>query len=712
MMLFRLIFVFSFLFLTNILSAQDTIYLSDSILPTTKGFERNPVTLAARLTQNKQGDKEKFNAIFLWVVKNLSYDYGLYLSKSGSTSPDIKRILKRKKGVCGDYAGLMDTLCTLAGLQTASVFGYSKDDLFDVKDSVYMENHVWNAVKLDNLWYVYDATWSSGMYRPEYRKLSKLIFNLETKLLSKQKLQTFEFNESDNVCGTPVTTKKEAVVLPQPYRFLFQVLSLYRKRVHSVFVRVDEPYYYLSSPETFAITHFPDNPYWSLTSSIKSIKDFEGDSAYYHLNKEMLLNQKRNGRTCGECDAYFGLDEMDKLKQFKNNTKLFNKRNAFVPARVNYSISRIFYEESLPETDSASKVALIDSSLLYISQARSGMLETIRMVNKEYKEQRAKNRLKMQLLKTENKTHIKYLKALAAIMEKNRIEMKKFMAKKRKATRLLMNEKRELERLPNTFSKEQTNFKNKAHLEEISKSAHVKMKLLDSLNTGIGYFINQFSYTTNKLSDNLWDKIGMQDSLSRLFYVSANMRSMYWIDNYDKIMALKRKEIMDVRNKYSQGVEVGISMLSDSVANVGEQLFNLMETRNKILTQTAKFINILERNELLPTDTLHNFIVANTSKIQEELCMINGNASALSSALNGYRTFTHNQERVIETIKLEDREEYERFRMINGEIVRRTGKYKNIPAQNLIIISQTRKVVRESKRDYIKKLREERKKKK
>lgn len=242
MMLFRVILI-SFLFLTNILIAQDTIYLSDSILPNTKGFERNPVALAARLTQNKQGDKEKFNAIFLWVVKNLSYDYGLYLSKSGSTSPDIKRILKRKKGVCGDYAGLMDTLCTLAGLQTASVFGYSKDDLFDVKDSVYMENHVWNAVKLDNLWYVYDATWSSGMYRPEYRKLSKLIFKLETKLLSKQKLKTFEFRESDNACGPPKVAIKKAAILPQPYRFLFRVLSLYRKKVHSVFVRIDKPYF-------------------------------------------------------------------------------------------------------------------------------------------------------------------------------------------------------------------------------------------------------------------------------------------------------------------------------------------------------------------------------------------------------------------------------------------------------------------------------------
>ena len=710
MMLFRLIFISSF-FLTNLLSAQDTVYLSNSLLPDTKGFEKNPVALAARLTANKQGDKEKFNTIFLWVVKNLSYDYGLYLSSSGSTAPDIKRILKRKKGICADYAGLMDTLCTLAGLQTASVFGYAKDDLFDVKDSIYMENHVWNAVKLDNLWYVYDATWSSGEYVPKFTMFSSLVFKIETWLLSKQKQKKFTFHEYDNMCGSPVTTIKEVAVFPQPYRFFFKILSLYRKKVHPVFVKIDRPYFYLSTPETFAITHFPDNPYWSLTNSVKSINDFEGDSSYYHLNDGMLLNQKRVGRTCSECDAYFGLDEMDKLKQFKANTKRFNKRNAFVPGRVDYNISDIFFKESLPETDSASKVALLDSSLFYISQARSEMLETIRMVNKEYKEQRVKNRTKMQLLLGENKGYMKDLKVLAATMEKNRMEMKKFIVKKRKVTRLLINEKKELTRLPYVFDREQTNFKNKGRLEEMSKSAQIKMKTLDSLNAAIGYLINQFKLSTNKLSNNLWGKIGMQDSISQLFYKSALMRSIYGVDNYDREMALRRREIKGILQNYANGVDSGISMLSDSVASIGEQLFNVMELRNKVLTQIAKHINILERKELLPTDTLNKFITVNTSKIQDELCLINGNSSALSSALNGYRTFTRKQEHVIETIKLENQEEYARYRMINGEILRRTIKYKNIPAQNLIIISRTKKMYRDSKGAYLKKLRKERKKK-
>jgi transglutaminase/protease-like cytokinesis protein 3 len=139
---------------------------------------KNPGTLARRLTEGKSSEKEKFDAIFAWVATNIRYDFASYFSSGGSGMPRVKMILKYRSGICIDYAHLMDTLCNLSGITNVSVYGYAKDEIFDVNDSLYLDNHAWNAVKLDGLWYVYDVTWASG--QPEYRftKFSNFIYQL------------------------------------------------------------------------------------------------------------------------------------------------------------------------------------------------------------------------------------------------------------------------------------------------------------------------------------------------------------------------------------------------------------------------------------------------------------------------------------------------------------------------------------------------------
>src|SRR4051812_35328376 len=48
-------------------------------------------------------------------------------------------------------------------IKNVLVPGYAKDHLDDVHDSAFIDNHAWNAVKLDGLWYLYDVTWSTGI---------------------------------------------------------------------------------------------------------------------------------------------------------------------------------------------------------------------------------------------------------------------------------------------------------------------------------------------------------------------------------------------------------------------------------------------------------------------------------------------------------------------------------------------------------------------
>jgi transglutaminase/protease-like cytokinesis protein 3 len=258
-------------FVSIYLCSQTNYVLSDSILPNTKGSERNPLSLVTKLIENKKTDKEKFDMIFTWVTKNIQYDYYTYLAPTGSALPQLDRILKYKAGICMDYAYLMDTLCELAGIRNVSIYGYAKDDLFDVRDSIYMDNHAWNAVKLDNYWYVYDVTWSSGEYKWGYKKFSVRIINWRKKILArvKQKVVTFKSAFKTECDSGEGTCRKVIYTLSRKDRFLLKILSKFKLKKRRVFTKVARPDYYLSNPEVFAITHFPDNPYWSLVATQK-----------------------------------------------------------------------------------------------------------------------------------------------------------------------------------------------------------------------------------------------------------------------------------------------------------------------------------------------------------------------------------------------------------------------------------------------------------
>lgn len=56
------------------------------------------------------------------------------------------------KGVCEGYARALHVLLTMAGIQTRFAFGDAKG-----------ENHLWNLVRVDGLWYHVDPTWDDGM---------------------------------------------------------------------------------------------------------------------------------------------------------------------------------------------------------------------------------------------------------------------------------------------------------------------------------------------------------------------------------------------------------------------------------------------------------------------------------------------------------------------------------------------------------------------
>jgi hypothetical protein len=706
----RYILLSLLLFLKLNLYAQEDISFPKLNLPNTKGIDRDPVKLAFKLTEDKNTDKEKFDAIFTWVAQNIHYDYGTYYSPRGASDPQIKKILKHKSGICLDYAYLMDSLCTLAGLQNVSVYGYAKDELFDVDDSLYIDNHAWNAVKLDNFWYVYDVTWSAGQYILKFKRFSQFVIDWENRLFTHTKIKTITFRSKFKFeCESKTGKFKQSyVTLPFWNIVMLHILSHVRLRIHFVMNKKINEDYYLSNPELFAITHIPDNPYWSLTAKYPTMRTFEKDSAFYHFNDSTLMNQDRESRHCGECDSYFSLDAKTKNKQMKHNSWEYNARNHFVPWLANYNIGNIFYKEAIPMTDSTEKIQSLDSALNYYTVARTNLRECSRDVTKENRLLRTKNANKLKTLQSENRVHISYIHALLASTNKSTSKMKKFISRQRVTEVGLRADKN---KLPDLHAKT-IPYKNKDNVI-VMQNKYIKLAdKIDSLNQLINVMRGKYDGMLVVLSDNLWQKDKIQDSLAGPFYRGTQYRLYFQLDNRKKIIAEDRKKIEPIKKLYAADLKNTIYDLSDSCSDLGMRIFRAMGKRDALVLEAGRLLNVLVNEEMVGKDSLKEYMHSYNEIIQENICWITSGSSKLKSVVVGYKTMLEHQKRLVLVIQMENRAEATRYRSINREITRRKIKFGSIPSHNVRVCSQAKSITTYYKRDYLKSLKDKRRKEK
>lgn len=140
--------------------------------------------LSNKLSSNLNTDVERFRAIYMWVCNNIENDYKLYLQferknkrfqndsikfsiwQSNFKKTVFKTLLEDQKTICTGYAYLVKTLANLAGLDCELIHGYGKTSTTDVQ-KLDAPNHSWNAIKLNNKWYLCDPTWASGKQNAE-----------------------------------------------------------------------------------------------------------------------------------------------------------------------------------------------------------------------------------------------------------------------------------------------------------------------------------------------------------------------------------------------------------------------------------------------------------------------------------------------------------------------------------------------------------------
>ena len=194
----------------------------------------NLPNLAFKLTSELDTDVEKFRAIYIWVCSNISNDYKLFTKnnrKRNKFKDDslqllkwnnlvnktiYKSLLKDKKTICTGYTYLVKELSLLANLNCEVIQGFGRTSSTDIENFT-SPNHSWNAVKLNNKWYLCDPTWASGLIDFESYK--------------------FKFNYNNG--------------------------------------------YFLTEPKLFAKNHYPLDEKWLLLDDVLSFQDFLEEPIMY-----------------------------------------------------------------------------------------------------------------------------------------------------------------------------------------------------------------------------------------------------------------------------------------------------------------------------------------------------------------------------------------------------------------------------------------------
>jgi transglutaminase/protease-like cytokinesis protein 3 len=159
----RLLILFLLILLNHPLSAQSQ--------ETADYFEN----FALKITKGANEERKKVDAIFHWITDNIAYDTEIFKLSDPYPQFDIqssydaehysqlydeavaKMVLDKKKGICDGYARLFRVLCYYNDIECEVVEGKVRTWL-----NREPAPHAWNAVKINEKWYLADATWASG----------------------------------------------------------------------------------------------------------------------------------------------------------------------------------------------------------------------------------------------------------------------------------------------------------------------------------------------------------------------------------------------------------------------------------------------------------------------------------------------------------------------------------------------------------------------
>lgn len=128
--------------------------LASSVPSSQEGSIRD---VAVYIRDHEADPHKRFKALHDYVVTRVSYD--VESLEPGKRRPqDADTVFREHRGVCAGYANLLAALGREAGFEIAYVSGRTRAEDGDLSGGF----HAWNAVRIEDSWYLVDPTWNAG----------------------------------------------------------------------------------------------------------------------------------------------------------------------------------------------------------------------------------------------------------------------------------------------------------------------------------------------------------------------------------------------------------------------------------------------------------------------------------------------------------------------------------------------------------------------
>ena len=144
-----------FCFVVSTARAQ---YIPDSVTWSAERF-------AGYLQQNHTGPTSQLRVLYNWIKSNIRYDKdsAMYFNWSVDHDTKIASTLRRRKGVCENFASVFADIANRLNIPSYVVHGYPS-----YADKNKDNSHSWVALQLNSDWYLCDPTWDAQSPTEKY----------------------------------------------------------------------------------------------------------------------------------------------------------------------------------------------------------------------------------------------------------------------------------------------------------------------------------------------------------------------------------------------------------------------------------------------------------------------------------------------------------------------------------------------------------------
>ncbi len=462
---------------------------------------RDPAKLSQKLTEGLTNDTAKVLAIHDWITNNIKYDVKKW-KKLDYSKVAVKKILHKRKAICTGYSDLFNELCTAAKIRSVSVPGYIKEIHVDSVDNFYLDEHIWNAVYMNDQWKLVDCCWDAG-YIEYSRKtiLGRLLYF--------------------------ITNGRHDILKYKPHFKKFPVHTYYNRQ--GKFFRND---------------HLALNPCWQLTNPVISIKKFKQDSAYYFEKYNLAIDRApENTKDEAVRNTYYSMDESEKTIADGYAGTKFNARNQY---RLGLAYTEMAENKSSDlkagAKDTTAELALCDSINYRLLKAIYQYDSNKFLLLQQKQELTVNNKKKNKILSQQNAKLISSTNNILMNMKDRKPSCDKI---RKQNTKFLKSYHKRLQK-----TEESNAFANK----KFAKTTHIN----DSLkyeNLALNY-----GDTLSKQSEKLRQHYILLDSL----YEKIVQRTHWYSSNLKKIKSLE-DAVIQVRFAFYDDYDYEIRSIKDTV---------------------------------------------------------------------------------------------------------------------------------------------------